>query len=74
LNIARSFDLHFSSQCSHCKHITVLSDARNDAAHTPHHLQVVLQPTIYWKNAAQQGLPFTLKPSLLYRGIGAALV
>eukprot|EP00038_Savillea_parva_P011222 m.196022 g.196022 ORF g.196022 m.196022 type:complete len:265 (+) comp19676_c0_seq1:208-1002(+) len=35
---------------------------------------VILQPTIYWKNAAQQGRPFTLNPKLLYRGIGAALV
>merc|ERR1711907_255920 len=34
---------------------------------------VVLQPTIYWKNAAQQGLPFTLSPRILYRGLGAAL-
>jgi hypothetical protein len=35
---------------------------------------IALQPTIYWKNAAQQGLAFTLNPKLLYRGIGAALV
>eukprot|EP00035_Acanthoeca_spectabilis_P024449 m.453880 g.453880 ORF g.453880 m.453880 type:complete len:265 (-) comp20566_c0_seq1:112-906(-) len=35
---------------------------------------VILQPTIYWKNAAIQGLPFTVNPKLLYRGIGAALV
>mmetsp|Transcript_74946 Transcript_74946/g.199827 ORF Transcript_74946/g.199827 Transcript_74946/m.199827 type:complete len:95 (-) Transcript_74946:726-1010(-) len=34
---------------------------------------VILQPTIYWKNAAQQGLPFTMNPSILYRGLGAAL-
>lgn len=34
---------------------------------------VILQPTIYWKNAAQQGLPFTLNPKLVYRGLGAAL-
>lgn len=35
---------------------------------------VILQPTIYWKNAAQQGLPFTANPSLLYRGMAASLM
>jgi len=35
---------------------------------------VILQPTIYWKNAAQQGLGFTLDPRLVYRGMGASLV
>mmetsp|Transcript_90650 Transcript_90650/g.255962 ORF Transcript_90650/g.255962 Transcript_90650/m.255962 type:complete len:267 (-) Transcript_90650:182-982(-) len=34
---------------------------------------IILQPTIYWKNAAQQGLPFTLDPKVVYRGLGAAL-
>mmetsp|Transcript_35222 Transcript_35222/g.77494 ORF Transcript_35222/g.77494 Transcript_35222/m.77494 type:complete len:166 (+) Transcript_35222:51-548(+) len=34
---------------------------------------LLLQPTLYWKNARQQGLPFTLRPSLLYRGTGAAI-
>ena len=34
---------------------------------------IVLQPTIYAKNARQQGLPLTLDPRMLYRGIGAAL-
>ena len=28
----------------------------------------LLQSTNYWKNAQQQGLPFTLNPSVLYRG------
>ena len=32
-----------------------------------------LQPTLYAKNAAQQGLPLTLDPRVLYRGVGAAL-
>ena len=27
----------------------------------------LLQSTNYWKNAQQQGLPFTLNPSVLYR-------
>jgi len=31
----------------------------------------LLQSTNYWKNASQQGLPFTLSPSVLYRGYGA---
>jgi len=34
----------------------------------------LLQSTNYWKNAAQQGLPFTLNPAVLYRGYGANLV
>ena len=34
---------------------------------------MLLQPTIYAKNARQQGLPLTLDPRVLYRGIGAAL-
>lgn len=31
------------------------------------------QPLLYWKNAAQQGMPFTLKPSLMYRGLVASI-
>ena len=31
----------------------------------------LLQPTNYWKNAQQQKLPFTLSPSVLYRGYSA---
>mmetsp|Transcript_47072 Transcript_47072/g.93706 ORF Transcript_47072/g.93706 Transcript_47072/m.93706 type:complete len:274 (-) Transcript_47072:38-859(-) len=34
--------------------------------------QVVLQPLLYWKNARQQGLAFTLNPKLLYRGTFAS--
>lgn len=35
---------------------------------------VALQPTVYLKNAAQQGRSaFTLNPRILYRGMGAAL-
>jgi len=33
----------------------------------------LLQSTNYWKNAAQQGLPFTLNPLVLYRGYLANL-
>lgn len=33
-----------------------------------------LHPTIYWKNAAQQGLPLVLNPRILYRGLKAGLV
>jgi hypothetical protein len=32
------------------------------------------QPTLYWKNAAAQGLAFTLDPRLLYRGTGASVL
>mmetsp|Transcript_25928 Transcript_25928/g.82107 ORF Transcript_25928/g.82107 Transcript_25928/m.82107 type:complete len:283 (+) Transcript_25928:1268-2116(+) len=35
---------------------------------------VTLQPTLYWKNAAAHGLPFTLRPSLLFRGCGVNLL
>lgn len=34
----------------------------------------LLQPTLYWKNAFQQDLPFTFKPSVLYRGYLPSLV
>ena len=34
---------------------------------------VILQPTIYWKNASQQGLPFTINPKIVYRGMAAGL-
>lgn len=34
---------------------------------------VVLQPTLYWKNARAQGLPFTINPRIIYRGTGASL-
>lgn len=34
---------------------------------------LTLQPTLYWKNAAQQGKPFTMDPRVIYRGLGAAL-
>jgi len=34
---------------------------------------VLLQPTLFWKNAMAQGLPLTLDPRKLYRGIGASL-
>jgi len=35
---------------------------------------VILQPTLYWKNAAAQGLPFTMRPSVLFRGCGVNLI
>jgi len=35
---------------------------------------MMLHPTIYWKNAAQQGLRFTLNPFLLYRGLRVCLL
>lgn len=31
------------------------------------------QPMLYWKNASQQGLPFTLQPRLMYRGLVASM-
>jgi len=34
---------------------------------------VLTQPLQYWKNAFQQGLPFTMNPKLLCRGTGASV-
>ena len=33
-----------------------------------------LQPMLYWKNATQQGLPLTLNPRLLYRGLSTSVI
>jgi solute carrier family 25 (mitochondrial carnitine/acylcarnitine transporter), member 20/29 len=35
---------------------------------------LVLQPTLYWKNARAVKLPFTLNPQIIYRGTLASLV
>ena len=35
---------------------------------------ICLQPTLYWKNARAQGLPFTLDPKIIYRGTAASIV
>lgn len=35
---------------------------------------ILLQPTLYWKNAAMRGEPFTLNPFVVYRGISSGLV
>lgn len=34
---------------------------------------ILLQPTLYWKNCLQQGLPLSMSPRMIYRGTGAAL-
>jgi hypothetical protein len=34
---------------------------------------LILQPTLYWKNAMAQNLPVSLNPFIMYRGTGAAL-
>jgi len=34
----------------------------------------LLQPMLYCKNATQQGLPFTLNPRTLYRGLGMSVI
>ena len=39
-----------------------------------YHAQVViLQPMLYCKNATQQGIPLTLNPAMLYRGVGVSI-
>ena len=45
-----------------------LLDACPRALRSPHADTTLLQSTNYWKNAAQQGLPFTMNPAVLYRG------
>jgi hypothetical protein len=35
---------------------------------------IIVQPTVYYKNARAQGLPFTLNPRVLYRGTSANIV
>jgi hypothetical protein len=34
----------------------------------------LLQPMLYCKNATQQGLPLTLNPRILYRGVGMSII
>ena len=34
---------------------------------------VILQPTLYWKNARAQRMPFTLNPRVIYRGTAASI-
>jgi len=34
---------------------------------------VILQPMLYCKNATQQGIPLTLNPAVLYRGVGVSV-
>lgn len=34
---------------------------------------VILQPTLYWKNAKAQNIPFTINPRVIYRGTAASL-
>lgn len=34
---------------------------------------VILQPTLYWKNARAMKLPFTINPKIIYRGTAASI-
>jgi solute carrier family 25 carnitine/acylcarnitine transporter 20/29 len=34
---------------------------------------VILQPTLFWKNAKAQNIPFTMNPRVIYRGTAASL-
>jgi hypothetical protein len=34
---------------------------------------IILQPTLYWKNAKAQNLPFTINPRVIYRGTAASI-
>lgn len=34
---------------------------------------LLLQPSLYWKNAKAQNLPFTMNPRVIYRGTAASL-
>ena len=35
---------------------------------------ILLQPTLYWKNAKIQRMPFTMNPRIIYRGTGASIL
>ena len=35
---------------------------------------ICLQPTLYWKNARAQGLPFVLNPRMIYRGTTMSII
>ena len=35
---------------------------------------VILQPTLYWKNARALALPFTANPAVIYRGTGTSIL
>ena len=35
---------------------------------------ILLQPMLYWKNAMQQNIKFTLNPFFLYRGVNASII
>eukprot|EP00040_Diaphanoeca_grandis_P031134 m.185735 g.185735 ORF g.185735 m.185735 type:complete len:276 (+) comp32240_c1_seq1:503-1330(+) len=34
---------------------------------------IILQPTLYFKNVRQQGLPMSFSPMIVYRGLGASM-
>lgn len=59
-NVSRILPFSFSLIIQHC--IAALLEG------------VILQPTLYWKTAKAQRLPFTLDPRLLFRGTGASLL
>lgn len=46
--------------------VLILGGARREVS--------LLQPMLYLKNATQQGLPFTLNPAVLYRGLAMSVV
>lgn len=54
--------------------LRLLSDTQNLALGTAIGVgvQMTLQPILYWKNAVQQGLKFTVQPSIIYRGTAAS--
>jgi hypothetical protein len=35
---------------------------------------IILQPTLYWKNARAQNLPFTIDPRIIYRGSAISII
>ena len=58
----------------HCRHAKPASQhaaplhARCDTLASVGADVCLLQPTNYWKNAQQNGMPFSLSPAVLYRG------
>ena len=69
LNITHSYEQH---SLKHSLKNDYTKNAINNS--NQFHFSHSLQPILYWKNAVQQGLKFTIKPNIIYRGTAASCV
>mgnify|MGYP001983819370 CR=1 FL=1 len=71
-----SYDILLSSAMGEADAPVMLSAAENMALGVAAGTIEVsmLQPMLYCKNASQQGLPFTLNPAVLYRGLSMSVL